>query len=374
MERDSRFDDIRPYYDEELPAAMERLAASRFFPSLAQFVFPNTPLEEVRHKLLGYKSVNEFQSEVMFQMNRQVVLRSITELVVDGMEWLNKTKRYLFIGNHRDIVLDSCLLMYLLFNHGHEPAEITFGSNLMQGQEVIDIGKCNKMFRVERGGNARDMYANSVHLSEYIRHAITEKQQSVWIAQRNGRTKDGCDKTDQGVIKMFGMSGPADRVAALEELNIVPVSVSYEWEPCDLLKALELYATKQGGTYVKKPGEDLNSILTGIMQNKGRVHFSICEPLRHDELAAASGLPGAQFQRAVAALIDKRIWRGYRLFENNYIAHDMLHGNTLYSDHYTEEQYNTFRDHLAGIEALNSNDDLLRIFLQIYSNPIEQPL
>ena len=177
----------------------------------------------------------------------------------------------MYLSNHRDIMLDASLLQNALLMNGFDTTEITFGANLMQGQLVIDIGKSNKMFRVERpGGSIREFYKASMHLSEYIRHTIVEKKQSVWIAQRNGRTKDGKDRTDQGIINMFRMSSEG-KSTSLSQLNLLPVSVSYEWEPCDILKTLELYAKRQG-PYLKKPGEDLNSILTGILQPKGRVH------------------------------------------------------------------------------------------------------
>jgi hypothetical protein len=242
----------------------------------------------------------------------------------------------------------------------------------MKGQMVIDIGKSNKMFRVERGGNPRQMYLNSLHLSDYIRYAITEKQESVWIAQRNGRTKDGTDRTDQGLIKMLSMSGGKDRVKALADLNIVPVSVSYEWESCDILKALELYASRDGKPYVKKPGEDLNSILTGITQPKGRVHIQICEPLTADDLnAIPADYVDAQFRHSVAEIMDKRICGGYRLFPNAYIAHDIRSGKREYSDRYTGEQYDAFVAHMKELDKFQADDILKDIFLGIYANPVD---
>jgi hypothetical protein len=370
MKRETRFDDIHPYWDEEIPDTMRRITESRFFPALVSFVFPDENVASVKEKMLGFRTIYDFQSSIMSEVNRQIIARSITDLTYEGLEKLNPEKKYLFIGNHRDIVLDPCLLMYILYLNGHDTGEITFGSNLMQGELVIDIGKSNKMFRVERSGNPRDIYKNSVHLSEYIRYVITEKRESVWIAQRNGRTKDGVDRTDQGVIKMFGMSGPKDRVEALSELNIVPVSVSYEWEPCDTLKTLEIYATGNGKPYVKRPGEDMNSILTGILQEKGRVHFQICEPLKRDELEAFKDMPHSQFHRSVAKLIDRRICGGYRLFPNAYIAHDIRYGKAEYADRYTKEQYDAFLNHMARLYDINANDVLKDIFLGIYCNPI----
>ena len=374
MERETRFDDIRPYWDEEIPAAMQRIVQDPNFPPVAQYVYPDRTVDGVKEIMLKCRNIYEFQTTVMKQVNEQVIERTTNGLSYGGMEHLDTSKRYLFVSNHRDIVLDSCLLMYILHNNGHKIGEITFGSNLMRGQMVIDIGKSNKMFKVERGGTPRQMYLNSLHLSDYIRYAITEKGESVWIAQRNGRTKDGIDRTDQGLIKMFGLSGSKDRVKALAELNIVPVSVSYEWESCDILKALELYASRDGKPYVKKPGEDLNSILTGITQPKGRVHMELCEPISAEDLSAIpSDYADAQFRHSVADLMDKRICGAYRLYPNAYIAHDLRSGKKEYSDHYTREQYDAFVNHMAQLDKYGSDPVLRDIFLGIYSNPITQP-
>ena len=372
MQRETRFDDIRPYWDEEIPAAMQRIVSDPYFAPVAQYIYPDNTTQEVKDILLGCRNIYEFQTTVMKQVNEQVIERTTDGLTHGGTELLDPSKRYLFISNHRDIVLDSCLLMYILHYSGHKIGEITFGSNLMKGQMVIDIGKSNKMFRVERGGNPRQMYLNSLHLSDYIRYAITEKQESVWIAQRNGRTKDGIDRTDQGLIKMLSMSGGKDRVKALADLNIAPVSVSYEWESCDILKALELYASRDGKPYVKKPGEDLNSILTGITQPKGRVHIQICEPLTADDLnAIPADYVDAQFRHSVAEIMDKRICGGYRLFPNAYIAHDIRSGKREYSDRYTQEQYDAFVTHMKELDKYQADDILKDIFLGIYANPVD---
>ena len=295
----NNFDDIRPYYDEEIPAAMQRIVDSNFFGLLCTYVYPGHNPADVRQMMLSFKTIRDFQLEVMRCVNEQVIRRSTTEFTYDGVEQLDPQKKYLFVSNHRDIMLDACLLQYILYKNGHETTEITFGANLMSSPLVIDIGKCNKMFRVERGGTMRDFYLSSRHLSDYIRYVLTKKGQSLWIAQRNGRTKDGCDQTDQGIIKMFCMSCPDDKIKALTELNIIPVSVSYEWESCDVLKALELYESRFS-RYIKKPGEDLNSILTGIAQPKGRVHFTFCPQVTEQDLLPFDGLTTGDYHRAVS--------------------------------------------------------------------------
>ena len=374
------FDDIRPFYDSEIPAAMQRIADSPHFPLLARYVYPGQDIEKVRALMRQFTNVYDFQHEVMRCVNEQVIARSTTSFTFDGIDALDPEKRYLFVSNHRDIMLDACLLQYALWQCGHETTEITFGANLMSSPLVIDIGKSNKMFRVERGGTPREFYRSSLHLSEYIRYCITEKHQSVWIAQRNGRTKDGIDQTDQGIIKMFGMSRPKQPVEALAELNIVPVSISYEWESCDLLKARELYLSRDT-KYVKQPGEDLNSILTGVMQPKGAVHITCCPVITAADLQPLAEQRDVEsdFNRAVARLIDQRIISAYRLTPNNYIAYDLLHLTSEFADHYTAAQRDAFLIHTERLRELHIDDlttlNALRdILWSIYANPVEQKL
>ena len=377
----SMFEDIRPYYEEEIPAAMGRIASSREFPLLASYVFPERPVEEVAREVMGYTTVREFQLGVMYHANRQILQRSTTGFSVSGIEAsseesrsLSPEKNYLFVSNHRDIMLDASLMQNVLTDNGFDTCEITFGENLMQGQLVIDVGKSNKMFRVARpGGNAREFYRNSLLLSRYIRWTLTEKHQSIWIAQRNGRTKDGMDRTDQGIIKMFAMSYPGNRIEALAELNIVPLSISYEWESCDVLKAIELYERRRG-PYTKKPGEDLNSILTGITQQKGRVHLAFCEPVTSDHLRQLEDCAGGEFHKGVARMLDERICSAYRLMPNNYIAHDLRGGKDEFREMYSREEKEAFVGRMSILSLYKGKydlDELTDIFLGIYANPID---
>ncbi len=373
----NNFDDIRPYFQEEIPAAMQRIASSDGFPIIASYVFPDRSVQEVREEVRSIQTIEEFQSKVMKEFNAQVIKRSITQFTFEGLGHIDHDVPYLYVSNHRDIVLDSSLLQYVLYLNGYPTTEITFGANLMSGPLIIDIGKSNKMFRVERGGTPKEFYRCSLHLSEYIRHVIRDKQQSVWIAQRNGRTKDGSDRTDQGIIKMFSVSNPNDKISSLDELHIVPVSVSYEWESCDFLKAFELYMSRNQ-KYIKRPGEDITSILTGIMQEKGRVHFEVCPPIKRSELEALNDLTQNEYHQQLARIIDQRIHTHYRLWPNNYIAHDMLYGQTTYQSMYTEAEKQAFLDRMATLDrmaqkeqyAVTDLDALHEIFLGIYANPI----
>ena len=373
MEKNPQFDDIRPYYEEEIPAAMQRIATNDVFPLLASFVYPGESIEKIRERVCAFTTTKEFQHDTMRRVNEQVIARSTTGATISGLDRLDPDKNYLFVSNHRDIMLDASLLQYFFVINGFETTEITFGANLMMNPVVIDVGKSNKMFRVERpGGDLKEFYRKSLHLSEYIRYTIKEKKQSVWIAQRNGRTKNGIDATDQGIIKMFCMSEPHNKIKALADLHIAPVAISYEWEPCDILKALELYES-QYTRYTKKPGEDLNSILTGIMQQKGRVHIELCQPISVAELSAFENQTNNEYHKSVAKLIDRRINTNYRLYPNNYIAHDLLYGNTKYRDMYTDEQYEAFQKRLSKLDKYDTCDidRLKEIFVGIYSNPVD---
>lgn len=370
---ESIFDDIRPYRDEEVPAAMHRIASNDLFPLLSSFAFPDRNVEDVRAIVNDIRTVDEFQTKIMWFVNEQIVRRSMSSYTVSGIEDLDPSGAYLFVSNHRDIMLDASVLQNVLHTHGFQTSEITFGANLMSSSLVIDIGKSNKMFRVERGGNMKDFYRSSVHLSEYIRHTITREGQSVWIAQRNGRTKDGNDATDQGIVKMFGISRRDDKVKSLSELRIVPLSISYEWETCDYMKALELYQSRSE-KYVKKQGEDLSSILSGITSFKGDVHLTFCPMVTEQDLMAYDSLTGIEYNREVARLLDRRIHSGYRLTPNNFIAHDIRFEKSEFKgEKYTDEQKERFLHHLGKLAKYDVDEPevLMDIFLGIYSNPVD---
>ena len=354
------FDDIRPYNDAEIPAAMQRIAAYPEFRTVCAYLFPDQPFKAVSEALTSCRTIDEFQARFMVPVVEAVMAKSTDGVTVEGMEKLDPEKRYLFVSNHRDITLDATFFQVLLHRAGLRTSEITFGANLMQGGLVVDFGKSNKMFKVERPttvSSPRAFLQSSVRLSEYIRWTILEKRESIWIAQRNGRTKDGVDATDQGIIKMFSMAGD------IADLNIAPIAVSYEWEPCDVLKAAELTALARDGYYEKKPGEDLRSILAGITQPKGRVHFAVCEPVKAEELAPWNMLPVNAFCRETAALIDRRIRAAYRIWPNNRIAFDLLNGSALGG--YTPAEKAAFKAHLHSVpEALRP------VLLHIYAGPL----
>jgi hypothetical protein len=368
-----KFDDIRPYFDTELPAAMARIADSEYFSVLSKFVFPNKDISEVQQMIRNYTNTDDFQRETMCEFNRQTVVQTTDGLTYSGMEYLDASKAYLFVSNHRDIVLDSSLLQYILIKEGLNTTDITFGSNLMSSQLIIDIGRSNKMFKVSRGETPREFYKTSLHISEYIRHAIVERKQSIWIAQRSGRTKDGNDLTDQGLIKMFCMSDKKDVAKGLEELNIVPVAVSFQYEPCEYFKTREIYSSQKGIKYVKEKDEDVKSVLLGITQFKGKVHISICPPIKSKELSNSSG---ENFHKHVANIINRRIYDDYKLFNTNYIAYDIRSCINTYNDYYTQDEKEAFVERCNKIiDKFDTDKNVVRdIIIGIYANAVSNKI
>lgn len=368
------FDDIRPYSDIEIPTAMQRIATHPFFPQIAQYIYPKKTLSEVQNILLNCTGISDFQASAMYAFSEQVLKRSVLNFTYSGIEHLDTAKSYLYVSNHRDIVLDSMLSQRALYDRGFRPAEITFGSNLMTSQLVVDIGKSNKMFKVVRGGKIRDFYKNSQHLSDYIRRTITQKKESIWIAQRNGRTKDGNDITDQGIVRMFCMSNTSNLAKSIEDLNIVPIAISYQWEPCDLFKTKELYSTIDGSKYIKQQTEDFTNILTGITQPKGNIHISICKPLCIEEYIQFDHHHSNKFYKHIAALIDQRIYSNYKLWNTNYIAHDIRSGTEKYCQYYTpEEKYQFEQRHKATLtNIIGDKNTISSIFLGIYANSVDK--
>lgn len=373
MNQDFNFDEIRPYNDNEVPAAIERLANSEYFNLFIGTIYPGIDIDGFRKEFRSVKTIAEWHDRMWFPLVWHIVDHTSSELTVSGLENIVRDKRYMFISNHRDITLDASILNALLGKHGFQPAEITFGSNLMINQFVTDLGKISKMFRLVRGGNRRDFYKNSMEVSAYMRYAITSKHESVWIAQRNGRTKDGNDLTDPGVLKMFSLSSEKPFSENLAEVNICPISVSYEYEPCDFLKTKELCISATTEKYEKSPLEDMMSIKQGVMQNKGKIHLSICEPVSSDDLKACDSCNKNEKFTALAGIIDSRIHSGYKTQNTNHIAYDILHNTTRFSTEYTAQEKASFEkrmnDGLAGIA--NDFDGMAKkTFLKIYANPV----
>ena len=375
MYDDSEFGEIRPYTDAETVEALKRVSRHPMTPVISKYLFPDMPAGTLAHMLRGIGSIDQFQDEVMFGVVEAVLARTSKGFTCSGEENLKalEGKRFLAVSNHRDIVLDPALIQYEMKLLGLPYTEICVGSNLITGQLTEDLMRSNRMIKVIRGIGARQLYLSSLRLSRYIRESITSGRASIWIAQREGRTKNGCDTTEQGLLKMFDLSGEGCFEENFCALNIVPMSISYEYESCDSRKAREVLLRREG-PYTKKPKEDLHSILTGIVQWKGRVHMALCEPIRTEDLTSMEGLTNNEYHKAVAGLIDQRINGAYQLWPNNYVAHDMLYGNERYRGMYTDEEREAFRHHLAKLDRYAETCDIERlreIFLGIYANPVD---
>ena len=376
-----QFDDIRSYNDDEIPAAMEYFINDETSISMAKLVFPDKSVEEIQDLLRSIKTTDEFQSIMMTRFVRLIESTTMKGVVTQGFELLDKKKAYLFTGNHRDITLDAFILQMYMFENGLETCHIGYGSNLILNKTIDVFGKSNKMFRVERSQNIRELAQNSQHLSDYIRYLIRDNK-SVWIAQRNGRTKDGNDKTDHGLISMFSMSGDrTNLVPNLAELNITPIATSYEYEPCAMMKARESYLKERDGASVKKPMEDMESIVSGIKKKKGTMTIAICPTITYDDLKPFVGAEKHEIVSAVADMIDKRIYANYMLYPNNYIASDWLSGTSTFKKYYTKEEEDVFRAYCDKIfsklyEELGSEAEkrFTEILLGIYAIPVENKL
>lgn len=368
----SIFDDIRPYNDSEFPAAIQRVAENQYFPFIINYLFPDTNLQSFITKFRNIKSGYNFQGEVMSKAIWAIVEKTSSALSYSGFEKVSDKQKSMYVSNHRDILLDSAILQLLLKKNQLDTSEITFGSNLMSEQLVIDIGKMNKMFKIIRGGNIRDFYRNSVHVSSYMRYAITEKSQSIWISQRNGRTKDGNDKTEMAVLKMFTLSSKKPFVPNLIELNITPLAISYEYEPCDFLKVAELYVSRYQ-KYEKTPNEDLNSILQGVTQWKGNIYFAVCNPITKIELEESNQFQQNDKYQHLASIIDKKIYDNYKLWKTNYMAYDILNQTDKYTNHYSLDEKNEFINYMDnGLFSIEGEyEELKEIFLNIYANPVK---
>lgn len=370
--KEFNFETLRPYYDTESGEVMKRIAYHESYHKAMEYLWPEMSREQVIEKALNTKSPYEFQTGYMREAIWKIVNATSAGLSWSGLEHLNRDKAYLYIANHRDILLDSAILQIILDKEEFETSEITFGSNLMDQGFITDFGRMNRMFTVKREGNVKELYDISRQLSAYIRHTIMDKNVSVWIAQRNGRTKDGNDLTQTGLLKMLNMSGGKDFKKNFAGLNIVPLTISFEYEPCDALKVQELYLSSLHTKYVKAPGEDLNSILTGIKQPKGRIHVAFGKPIG-EELSEIDKAPNENEKiKLLVNHIDKQIYHNYKLNPVNYIAYDLLNENAVFENSYTAKDKAEFLAYMdSKIESLKGEPEVLKqLFISLYANPV----
>jgi 1-acyl-sn-glycerol-3-phosphate acyltransferase len=367
------FDDIRPFNDSEVDKYIQLLLNEPRFQHILEFIFrEKEKIEHAQVALSHIHTIKDLQHKFVYQLINELILKRSTDgLTSSGLENLDKNKSYLFISNHRDIILDSAILNYLIVLEGMNTTEIAIGNNLLIENWIEYAVKLNRAFVVRRNLPAREMLMASKKLSEYIRRNITKKNNSVWIAQREGRTKDGFDKTQIALLKMLNLSNINEFSEGFKELKIVPISISYEIEPCGISKVDELYKKNTEG-FEKTQEDDLRSMGHGLVNPKGRVHFTFGRPITDQiELFAKESTIGEQIEK-LGDYIDQQIYCNFKLWPNNYIAEDLLNNSNSNSDHYTEDQYNKFcillEDALTSISG--EKETIRSMFLQMYVNPL----
>ncbi len=368
------FDDIRPFEPQELPKVYDRLLDNEQFRAVLKYLYPNAPIEMIGEKMRQCATNLDFQKAFCYTFLQDLLAKASTGCDMD-VAAIDMQRRYTFLSNHRDIVLDSALLDKLLIDAGcTTTCEIAIGDNLLSLPWVKDLVRINKSFIVERSLQPRQMLMASKRLSEYMHFAISEKNENIWIAQREGRAKDSNDRTQDALLKMMAMGGEGSLVDRLLSLHIVPLAISYEYDPCDFLKAAEFQLKRDAPDWHKSAQDDVVSMRTGIMGYKGRIHYH-CAPCIDEWMRNLDPVLGKQMQlRLIAEHIDTEIHRNYMLFAGNYIALDILEGGDRYATMYDEKQKAMFvgylHSQLAKIDIPQKDDDfLMERMLTMYANP-----
>lgn len=367
------FDDIRPFNDSEVDQYIQLLLEDPYFLHILEYLFKvPEKINQVKSMLSQLHTIKDLQHIFMYRLIEDLILHPTTDgLTSSGLENLEKDKSYLFISNHRDIILDSALLNYLIVLKGMNTTEVAIGNNLLIENWIEYAVKLNRAFVVRRNLPARELLMASKKLSEYIRRDISVKNTSVWIAQREGRTKDGHDKTQTALLKMLNLSNNNEFSEGFKELRIVPLSISYEIEPCGTSKVEELYKRNTEG-FEKTPKDDLRSMGHGLVNPKGRVHFAFGKPLNGQiDLFSNETTLGEQIER-LGEYIDQQIYLNFKLWPNNYIAYDLLHESGTQAKHYTKEEYLNFCNLLdKALNDIEGDKNTIRsMFLQMYANPV----
>lgn len=371
----AEFDEIRPYTPEELPEVFNELLADPSFQSVVAEIMPGVPLEVLAARLHQCKTNLDVQKMFFHKLLHDVMDKYSDGFDMDTTSLPDKTRNYTFVSNHRDIVLDPGFLSVgLIDNQFPTTVEIAIGDNLLIYPWIKKLVRVNKSFIVQRTLSMRQMLDSSARMSRYIHFAVTQKKENVWIAQREGRAKDSNDRTQDSVLKMLAMGGNGDVIDQLEELNIVPTALSYEYDPCDFLKAKEMQLKRDVEGFKKSQQDDLVNMQTGIFGYKGRVHFQTA-PCINEELEALRGLPKTEVFTLVSELIDRHIHASYRLYPGNYVAYDWLNGEQRMADKYTPEEKAKFEAYVQKkldlIDLPDKDEPFLRkCILTMYANPV----
>lgn len=375
----AEFDAIRAYEDRDLGTTIKALFADEAFRDVLQSLFPNQSLPLLEKQLSSYTSILEFQKNFIHGLVTQLIQKTGNGLTLDISALTNKGLPYTYISNHRDIILDSALLDILLIDAEFpQTVEIAIGDNLLVYPWIKHLVRLNKAFIVQRSLSLREMLAASKLMSRYMHFVITQKKNPIWIAQREGRAKDGNDRTQEAVLKMIAMGGEGTAAERLMAMHIVPLSISYEFDPCDFLKAKEFQMKRDNPAYKKTRADDLVNMQTGLFGYKGRVHYA-CAPCIDDWIATREGLSNAEFFAATARRLDEEIYRNYRLYPNNFMALDLLNNRKDYISHYSEEDKVQFgqylRQQIDKIDLPNKDEAFLRErLLEMYANPAKNQL
>ncbi len=367
------FDEIRPYVDDEIIPIIKRIVRERGFLNFVKTFFPEKSTKTIITELLSVKNIKDFQQHLVYQIVQRIIASSITNLTFSGLDNVQKDKPYLFMTNHRDIVLDSALLQYILVKNDYPTSEIAIGSNLLILDWIVDLVRLNRSFIVKRDVPRIELYKYSVNLSKYIRFAITEQKNSIWLAQREGRTKDGDDKTQVAVLKMLNLSGDKEFFDKFRDINIIPVTISYELESCAISKVQELYNKMTNPDFKKTKLDDLTSMGQGMETPKGNVHYAFGTPI-NQLLPQIEHLKNRKERfNALKGLIDNEIYKNYKLSSFNYIAADIYFKTNKYSKFYTPENKKEFNEYfLTSVDKIKGQRDIIEeMFLKIYAIPVE---
>jgi glycerol-3-phosphate O-acyltransferase len=367
----SKFDSIRPFYDAEINAGIQDTVNHPMMKALMDFTFPEIEDAVWKEQLKKTHSIRDFQCNFIYQSIKKVLEKSSEGLTTSGFETLEKNTSYLFISNHRDIILDTSLLNACLFDNGLVMTASAIGDNLVKKAFMNTLAKMNRNFLVLRGLSPRELLQSSKLLAEYIAQLLLRENRSVWIAQREGRTKDGNDATHPGVLKMLAMgSDEGNLMTYFKKIKIVPVSISYEYDPTDALKMPQLMAEANNEIYVKEKNEDFMTLLSGIMGQKKRIHIHIGKVLDTELDTIATEFENSNKQiQALAQTIDESILKNYNLWPTNFIAYDILNNTNEHSHLYSENEKSLFERRLE-MRIDNKNPIELQSFLAMYANPV----
>lgn len=379
MKIPAEFDEIRPYAPEELPGVFDGLLADSQFREIAQSFLKNVPLDVLRQQLHACKDNLQVQKTFFYPLLKQLLSKCSRGYDMDVSAIEDRTKSYTFVSNHRDIVLDSAILAIQLLEKGFPTTvEIAIGDNLLIYPWIKKLVRVNKSFIVQRSLTMREMLASSLRMSRYMHFAVKEKHENLWIAQREGRAKDSNDRTQESVLKMMAMGGEGTIVERLSELNIVPLTISYEFDPCDYLKAKEFQQKRDNPEFKKSKADDLLNMQIGINGYKGRIHYHMAAPV-NSWISQVADLPKGEIYGEIARRMDKEIHRNYALYPINYVAADWLDGSSAYEACYSAdekaeaEQY--LRERLSMIELPGKDEAFLwRCLLNMYANPLKNKM